>query len=189
MLKFKVINWEKQNENISNLSCNEKKFLEEHRGLRDNQTGSTILITDAKEHDIFGQISLIKRELNQLEGEVGNFIPTGLPYQNYIWECSTLELFPSPQRDFYFSLRKNFFLQFYRTLYEGIVAFSIQKEVNFVVVKLKTDVYPSTKDIGFWPYVVEFPPRESRDFFYGLLPLRGRLYENYQTIGENEENE
>ena len=77
-------------------------------------------------------------------------------------------------------------LHFYRSLYEGLVAFGQQNEVGFVIVKLTAGTYPPTKELGSWPYIIEFLPQEfPDDHFYGILPLRGCFYEKYKKNWED----
>ena len=160
MLKFKIIYNKPDNQS---LLSNEINVLQEQNVPLDEREMATILITDSTERETVGSLSLIKRKFDQLGEDISDFIPVA---QDEIWEGSHLNGISSPC--------------FYRTLFEGIAEFGGKKGLEFVVVKLTADAYPFTKEIGLWPYVLEFPPRESSDgYFYGVLPLRGAFYEEY----------
>lgn len=146
---------------------------------------SVLIITDTIEQDIIGGISLVKRELSHLQEDIRRLIPTRAFYEGYVWECSTICCtYPEPS-NFDSSSCKHLARQFYRNLYEGLVEFGQRTGVGFVIVKLTAEAYLPTKDLGMWPYIIQFLPTEfPDDFFYGILPLRGCFYENYEKKWE-----
>lgn len=179
MFKFKIIESAKQSASdpLVNLTSNKMNFLPEQLSPLENQDQITLIITDLMDQEIIGSISLIKQDLSHLQKDIRRLIPTGTFYRGYVWECSSIYFTHSQTLSSEFSPERNF----YRSLYEGIVEFGQQQEVGFVVVKLTGDAYPPTKDLGSWPYIIEFLPDEfPEDHFYGILPLRGCFYEEYQ---------
>ena len=105
------------------------------------------------------------------------------PYEQG-WECSTI-YFDGPSSFLSrHSEEVHLFMQdFYRKLYEGLVAFGVRKNIHFVIMKLLYDTYLATRDIGLWPYVVELKPPQSPDgLFHGVLPLVGKQYNAYKNI-------
>lgn len=181
--KFKITDKKTQNTNnppVSVLFSN-THFLHEEEGALENKNIITLIITDAAEQDIIGGICLVQKELNQLQEDIRRLIPAGTPYRDYVWECSTI-CFTRPQNlSLNSGLSEHFARHFYRNLYEGLVEFGQQAGAGFIIVKLTAETYPPTKDLGLWPYIIQFLPKDvPDDFFYGLLPLRGCFYEKYQ---------
>jgi len=186
-LKFKIINGKKHeiSEKLNDEVIKKIHFLQDKRGLLEDQTTTILSIIDAGEQ-IIGGLSLVKRELRHLQEDIRRLIPTGTFYQGYVWECSTLCFAPPQDLIANWAPSEYFSCNFYRRLYEGLVEFGKQKEVGFVVVKLTAEAYPPTKDLGKWPYIIQFLPREfPDDLFYGILPLRGCFYKIYQKNWED----
>ena len=180
MFKFKIIERKNLSEYKQEQDINALNFLQEDNIVLKNSETSTLLITDAMEQDTIGRLALTQRELNHLQEEIRSLIPTSID-QEYIWECSALS-FPSPHElSCSSSSCDQISRHFFHTLYEGIVAFGTQKDIGFVGVKFNAESYLPTKEFGLWPYVLEFHPDEfPENFFYGILPLKGNLYEEYK---------
>jgi len=188
MFKFKFIDQQTQNTNnppVSVLPRNTHALHEEESAL-ENKNITTLIITDAAEQDIIGGVSLVKKELNHLQEDIRGLIPAGTACRDYVWECSTICFTCPPNLAFERSFSEQFARHFYHNLYEGLVEFGQQAGVGFVIVKLTAEAYPPTKDLGLWPYIIQFLPKDvPDDFFYGILPLRGCFYEKYQKTWES----
>lgn len=170
MLKFKIIKGKNQKESDSN---NQLPLQEEKYPL-DTQDTTILIITDICEQNTMGGISLVKRDLNTLKEDIRRLIPEGTFNQGYVWEGSTMYFTASHETPSTEKISRYFF----RSLYEGLVEFGQQKGIGYIIVKLTPATYPSTKEIGLWPYVIQFLPQDlPGDFFYGILPLRGYLFE------------
>jgi hypothetical protein len=185
MFKFKIISGKELRQNAHERETNTSDFLQESRTVFKNDEISTLLVTDLAEQNTIGSLSLTQRGLTYLQEEVSSLVPTDTGDRGYLWECSDLRLPCFQKFSDRFSSSSHFFHHFFDTLYQGIVAFGLQNDVGFVGVKLTPDDYLSTKEFGFWPYVVELlPETDSEQFFYGILPLRGCLYEEYKKKWE-----
>ncbi len=176
MFSFEIIESKKEifeNQHID-LITKKMKFFP------DNQDDVMFILGEEKKI-LRGGACLVKKRLKNIQEEVREFVAP-LPLHSYVWECSTICLETSykdsvpetPELDY-------FFQGFYRGLYREFVEFGRMKGVGFLIMKLASEVYNSTKEWGLWPYVVELKPGNSPDgLFHGVLPLTGSQYKAYQ---------
>lgn len=163
MLKIKIVYHKQENKF---LLSNERNIFKEQKNSLNEMEAASILITDCLAQETIGSLSLIKRTSRQVEERIREFMPDDMVFQCGVWEGCHLNGPSNPC--------------FYHTLYDGMVKFGKQNGIRFMVLKLTADSYPATKELGLWPYVLEFPPQESFDeFFYGVLPVKGFFYEEY----------
>ena len=186
MFKFKFIKWNKKVDKKSLIAPLPIKapFLQEGYKNLEKKAITSLIIVDSMEKSIVGGMSLVKRELNHLQEDLRRLIPTSTSHQDYVWECFDIFCIHSPDQRFDGSESEYLFRNFFHSIYEGLVEFGKQNETGFVIVKLTAEAYPATKNLGLWPYIIQFLPKDCLDnFFYGILPLKGRLYEQYQKNG------
>lgn len=183
-LKYNITKWEESNTNVSIFDIQGKKIsIFEEVGPYLKEQSPTALTVITSTDDTVGGLFLIKKPLSQTIEQIRNLLPLE---SGYIWECSILHFMHLPEFFTTLSSTEPFLRYFYHTLYEGLVEFAKQKQIGFVIIKLTADAYPPTQHLGLWPYIVQFLPKESSDpYFYGILPLKGKFYESYQTQWEN----
>lgn len=184
MLRFKIIDRETQkiNESLIKQIFNIPSVPYRKKQDEEEQQIAHLVVTDALGQNVMGGTLLTKKNLRSLREDIRSFIPLARGHLGYVWECSTL--------CFNASLPKHPSSDFYHSLYEGLVEFGQQQGIQFLIMKLTADTYPPTKDIGLWPYIIQcFSKKPMGDFFYGILPLRGSFFEEYQKNWEKREKE
>jgi hypothetical protein len=184
MLRFHIIEsgkWTFKNQPIGLITKNMNCF----QGLKilsEDQEDTIFIIAEGRE-GLMGGACLVKRRFKDIQEDVRELVMT-LPPQNYVWECSAVYL--EMPYELETSELQYFFQSFYRGLYEECVEFGKMKGVGFLIMKLPSEVYDSTKEFGLWPYVVELKPDHSLDrFFHGILPLTGSQHEAYCKLWKN----
>lgn len=192
MFKFKFIKGKKHKatDPLIILMHTPSPCLKENNNTLDTLDTTTLVIMDEKKHAIVGGAYLTKRALECLQEDIRPLLPMRTFDSPYVWECSNICFSPSHHLPLSPTPPANLFYHFYHCLYEGLVEFGKQKRIGFIVVKLGMETYHSTKEFGLWPYIIQLLPKAlPDDFFYGILPLRGRFYEVYKKQWERFEKE
>ncbi len=160
----------------------ESQFREKERLLGEGKN-EIFIIAEGREGGAYGYALLLKKELKNIQEDVRELV-IALPLLGYVWECAEVHLQCSDQYSKENDLELNYIFQsFYRGLYEELAVFGRLRDVDFLIMKLPSDVYTATKEFGLWPYVVELSPENSPDgFFHGILPLIGSQYNAYQQV-------
>ncbi len=142
------------------------------------------ITVEGEKGKIIGGACLLKKDLHSLQGDIADLIATLTSPHKQVWECSAVYFDALPQYASWDAENLHLLMQnFYRTLYDGLVAFGLKKNAHFIVMKLLNETYSETRTIGLWPYVIELKPTSSSDgLFHGVLPLIGRQYESYKKI-------
>lgn len=139
-------------------------------------------LLEGRENEFIGGALLLKKELYKVQEDVRELVGT-LPLQGFVWECS-FSCF-SKIRDQETRISTISLQEFYHGLYNKLVEFGKRKGIGFVIMKLSSETYLSSKEWGKWPYVVELKPENSPDkLFHGILPLTGSQREAYQKSWE-----
>jgi len=182
MFKFDVIESHNTLCNIplKNLIQRKIKFLQEKNIIFEEPKKATFIVTEGRE--LSGGACLIQKEIKQIHSGIRSLVTNLIRHQDSVWECSgvyleTSSTYPPPG-----TLEFHAYCQtFYRELYEEFVAFGKNKKICFIIMRLGSEVYTSTKEFGLWPYVVELKPETSSHLFHGILPLTGGQYEAYKN--------
>ncbi|MBI2707090.1 MAG: hypothetical protein HYX35_02075 [Proteobacteria bacterium] len=185
MLKFEIIESTQRifKNKLIKLIIEKMKFFQGIELSLKNRITPIFIIAEARGKKICGGACLLKKKITDIQEDLGELVTTLTVHNNTVWECSTIYFEPSSNYPLLNTSEVDVFLQnFYRGLYEELVAFGSKKKVSFIIMKLLPDVYVSTKKFGLWPYVVELKPQNSPDgLFHGILPLAGSQYEAYQN--------
>jgi len=152
--------------------------------ISEEQDGAIFIIAEGRE-SLIGGARLVRTKLKNIQEDVRELVTT-LPLEGYVWECSSVFFEVTAEYSASGEPETEYFYQsFYRGLYDGFVEFGKMKGVGFLIMKLASEAYVSTKEFGMWPYVVELKPDNSPDgLFHGILPLTGSQYTAYQKSCE-----
>ncbi len=166
---------------IKNMNC-----FQEEKMFTEDQNNAVFITAEGRKGEGQGGVCLLKKELKDVQEDVREFVTTLSP-RGYVWECSDVYFEAlSKKSDLEASALDRISQCFYRGLYEELAKFGRLKGVGFLIMKLDSEVYISTKTFGLWPYVVELKPKNSPDkLFHGILPLVGREYVAYQEACES----
>ncbi len=184
MFKFDIIESQKQTRGIplTDLIRRKIKFIQGKNIILEDLSKATFIHTEGR--GIAGGACLVKKEIKHIHQDVRTLVANLALHQGHVWECSGVYLetsltYPTPD-----SPEFRFYSQaFYRELYEELVEFGKKNHIGFMIMKLGSEVYASTKEFGLWPYVVELKPKNaSQGIFHGILPLTGSQYEAYQNV-------
>ncbi len=189
MFKFEIIESTQRifKNKLIKLITEKMKFFQGIEISLTHRIAPTFIIAEERSKKNFGGACLLKKKLTDIQEDLGELVATLTVHNNTVWECSTIYFeTPSTHPLSNSSEAETFSQNFYRGLYEELVAFGANKKVSFIIMKLLPDVYVSTKKFGLWPYVVELKPQNSPDgLFHGILPLTGSQYESYQSTWNN----
>lgn len=193
MFTFEIIEPknEKEGEKLLNLILNKLRPSEKKTTIFYNYTSLAFMIAENKQKRLLGGACLFKKNLPNIQADIRTLIESPSHSAQPLWECSDIYIEKiidttsqsTPKNEGFSSL-------FYEKLYDKLVEFGRQKEINFLVMKLSREAYFSSKQVGMWPYVIELKPKNSYDgLFHGVLPLTGKQYESYKnerlTLKEN----
>jgi len=133
---------------------------------------ATFIIAEDNERGVYGGALLLPEEACPLPKNIRNLISFFLYKKDVIW---TLSLCLALERDeSYFTINLlDLYKNFYQHLFDVLVAFGRQKEIEFLHLTLAPPEYDNLKKYGvLWLHMREIKPIDStNDFFYGILPL------------------
>lgn len=141
------------------------------------------VIIEGERRKLLGTACLFHKEIPEVQEEVADLISALKSPHDQVWECSTIYVNSSSPHIASYAIDPYLIQAFYRKLYEGLIAFGIKKNIHFIVMKLLSETYSATQEMGLWPYVIELKPSHSADgLFHGVLPLVGRHCETYKKM-------
>ena len=189
MFKFEIIESIQQNSRNRVIKAMKEKmtFSQRIEFSSKNKVNQTFILAENKSKKILGGAYLLKKNLNEIQEDLRDLVTTLTSQNEHVWECSALYVDPSVQQSLFIRPNAEVCLQiFYRDLYAKFVELGLKNRAPFVIMKLATEAYDLSKNIGLWPYIVELNPHTAVDgLFHGILPLTGSQHEAYCSIWKN----
>ena len=183
MFKFEIIESVQQNSRNRVIKAMKEKmtFSQRIEFSSKNKVNQTFIIAESQGKKILGGAYFLKKNLDEIQEDLRDLVTTLTSQNGHVWECSALYVDPSLQQSFFIMPNAEVCLQtFYRDLYAKFVELGLKNRAHFIIMKLATEDYDLSKNIGLWPYIVELNPHTAVDgLFHGILPLTGSQYEAY----------
>lgn len=183
MFKFEIIESVQQNSRNRVIKAMKEKmtFSQRIEFSSKNKVNQTFILAESQSKKILGGAYLLKKNLDEIQEDLRDLVTTLTSQNEHVWECSALYIDPSVQQSLFIMPTAEICLQtFYRDLYTKFVELGLKNKVHFIIMKLVTEAYDLSKNIGLWPYIVELNPHTAADgLFHGILPLTGSQYEAY----------
>jgi hypothetical protein len=120
--------------------------------LKTKGTQSIIIAENDRKKSVGGAY-LLKKSKDDIQEELRDLLS---PLSDEpLWECSAIYLEVSLDPSVLEISEKTLFIRkFFHSLYEKFVEFGKNHKVNFILMKLRAEMYYLTKKIGEWPYVI-----------------------------------
>jgi len=147
----------------------------------EEQAQAVFIIGEDEEYGVYGGAVLQKRYVDELQSPLQSIVSTLTPQREEIWvgtlSCFIEETMPiSPTREDCHRL-------FYKNLFEKFVEFGGIEDTGYLCLTLNPFEHLRTKNRGFWPYIIEVKPQDSRDgYFHGILPLSPQKDSFYNPV-------